>query len=191
MALDSESRWKLVRKLRAKGGEQSRPNEVNIREAQLADLVAVTEIYNYYIANSVVTFDIESMTNADWESKFHYIQGLGLPFIVAETDSKQIIGFAYVAPWRQKAAYRRTVEDSIYLRPAATGNRVGTKLLKALLEASKAAGVKEVVAVISDKGAESSIALHESFGFAKQGQLGKVGFKFGRWLGVILLQKSL
>ena len=111
MALDSESRWKLVRKLRAKGAEQSRPTEVNIREAQLADLVAVTEIYNYYIANSVVTFDIDSMTNADWESKFHYIQGLGLPFIVAETDSKQIIGFAYVAPWRQKAAYRRTVED--------------------------------------------------------------------------------
>ena len=191
MALDSESRWKLVRKLRAKGGEQSRPTEVNIREAQLADLVAVTEIYNYYIANSVVTFDIDSMTNADWESKFHYIQGLGLPFIVAETDSKQIIGFAYVAPWRQKAAYRRTVEDSIYLRPAATGNRVGTRLLKALLEASKAAGVKEIVAVISDKGAESSIALHESFGFTKQGQFGKVGFKFGRWLGVVLMQKSL
>ncbi len=191
MALDSESRWKLVRKLRAKGGEQSRPNEVTIREAQLADLVAVTEIYNYYIANSVVTFDIDSMTNADWESKFHYIQGLGLPFIVAETDSKQVIGFAYVAPWRQKAAYRRTVEDSIYLRPAATGNRVGTKLLKSLIEASKAAGVKEIVAVISDKGAESSIALHESFGFSKQGQLGKVGFKFGRWLGVVLMQKSL
>ena len=191
MALDSESRWKLVRKLRAKGGEQGRPNEVTIREAQLADLVAVTEIYNYYIANSVVTFDIDSMTNADWESKFHYIQGLGLPFIVAETDSKQVIGFAYVAPWRQKAAYRRTVEDSIYLRPAATGNRVGTKLLKSLIEASKSAGVKEIVAVISDKGAESSIALHESFGFTKQGQLGKVGFKFGRWLGVVLMQKSL
>mgnify|MGYP000007490457 CR=1 FL=1 len=79
----------------------------------------------------------------------------------------------------------------IYLRPAATGKRIGTKLMQALLDAGKAAGVKEVVAVISDRGAESSIALHNSFGFTTQGQLGKVGFKFGRWLGTILMQKSL
>ncbi len=191
MALDSESRWRLVRKLRAKGEEQKRPTEVSIRPALVDDLVSVTEIYNYYIANSVVTFDLEAMTNADWETKFHWIQGLGLPFIVAETDSKQILGFAYVAPWRQKAAYRRTVENSIYLRPAATGKRVGTRLLKELIDQSKAAGVKEIVAVISDKGAESSIALHESFGFKHQGHLGKVGFKFGRWLGTVLMQKSI
>lgn len=191
MPLDSESRWKLVRKLRARGEEQKRSSEVNIRAALVGDLVAVTEIYNYYIANSVVTFDIEAMTRTDWETKFHYIQGLGLPFIVAETDSHQIIGFAYVAPWRQKAAYRRTVEDSIYLRPAATGKRVGTNLLQALIDLCKAAGVKEIVAVISDRGAESSIALHERFGFKKQGHLGKVGFKFDRWLGVVLMQKSL
>ena len=191
MALDSESRWKLVRKLKARGQEQSRPSEINIRPALVDDLVSVTEIYNFYIANSVVTFDIEVMTTADWETKFHWIQGLGLPFIVAESEGKQIIGFAYVAPWRQKAAYRRTVEDSIYLRPAATGKRVGTNLLQSLIDASKAAGVKEIVAVISDKGAESSIALHERFGFKKQGHLGKVGFKFDRWLGVVLMQKSL
>ncbi|MEY3274349.1 MAG: hypothetical protein RLZZ279_481 [Actinomycetota bacterium] len=191
MALDSESRWKLVRKLKARGQEPSRPSEINIRPALVDDLVSVTEIYNFYIANSVVTFDIEAMTTADWEIKFHWIQGLGLPFIVAESEGKQIIGFAYVAPWRQKAAYRRTVEDSIYLRPAATGKRVGTNLLQSLIDASKAAGVKEIVAVISDKGAESSIALHERFGFKKQGHLGKVGFKFDRWLGVVLMQKSL
>ena len=191
MALDSESRWKLVRKLRAKGEEQTRKTEVTIRAALVEDLAAVSEIYNYYIANSVVTFDLEAMTVSDWETKYHWIQGLALPFIVAETDSKQILGFAYVAPWRQKAAYRRTVEDSIYLRPAATGKRVGTRLLKALIEESKAAGVKEIVAVISDKGAESSIALHQSFGFKHQGHLGKVGFKFGRWLGTVLMQKSL
>jgi phosphinothricin acetyltransferase len=191
VALDSESRWKLVRKLKARGQEPSRPSEINIRPALVDDLVSVTEIYNFYIANSVVTFDIEAMTTADWEIKFHWIQGLGLPFIVAESEGKQIIGFAYVAPWRQKAAYRRTVEDSIYLRPAATGKRVGTNLLQSLIDASKAAGVKEIVAVISDKGAESSIALHERFGFKKQGHLGKVGFKFDRWLGVVLMQKSL
>lgn len=191
MALDSESRWKLVRKLKARGEEQKRATEVHIRPALVDDLGSITEIYNYYIANSVVTFDLEAMSVADWESKYHWIQGLGLPFVVAESDSKQILGFAYVAPWRQKAAYRRTVENSIYLRPAATGKRLGTKLLQTLIDMSKEAGVKEIVAVISDKGAESSVALHESFGFKNQGHLGKVGFKFGRWLGVYLMQKSL
>jgi phosphinothricin acetyltransferase len=116
---------------------------------------------------------------------------LGLPFVVAISPGGQTLGFAYVAPWLQKAAYRRTVENSIYLRPAATGKRVGTNLLRVLIEKSKPAGVKEIVAVISDKGAESSIALHESFGFKHQGHLGKVGFKFGRWLGTVLMQKSL
>lgn len=191
MALDSESRWRLVRKLKAKGEAQASSGEITIRPALVDDMVAVADIYNYYISNSVVTFDLEVMKVADWDSKFHWIQGLALPFLVAETENKQILGFAYVAPWRQKAAYRRTVEDSIYLRPAATGKRIGSRLLEELLAQCKSAGVKEVVAVISDKGAESSIALHEHFGFKHHGHLGKVGFKFGRWLGTVLMQKSL
>lgn len=191
MALDSESRWRLVRMMKAKGQQSQTETELTIRLATDADLTAMVEIYNYYIQNSVVTFDMEPMVLSDWAAKFKWITDLGLPFIVAETASKQIIGFAYVAPWRQKAAFKRTVEDSIYLRPAAIGKRVGTKLLADLLTRAKAAGVKEVVAVISDKGAESSIALHESFGFKHQGHLGKVGYKFGRWLGTVLMQKSL
>ena len=191
MALDSESRWRLIRAMRAKGEEPKRNHETVIRDATPADLIAVTEIYNYYITNSVVTFDLDEMTVKEWEAKFHWIQGLALPFLVAESESGQILGFAYVAPWRQKAAYRRTVEDSIYLRPAAIGKKIGTKLLDQLMTKSKAAGVKEIVAVISDKGAEASVKLHESFGFKHQGHLGKVGFKFGRWLGTVLLQKSL
>ena len=189
MPLDSESRWRLVRKNRNKPAEPA--GELVIRPATEADLVQVIEIYNYYVRNSVVTFDLEPMPIEDWREKFNWIQGLGLPFIVAISPGGQTLGFAYVAPWRQKAAYKRTVENSIYLRPAATGKRVGTKLLQSLIESSKAAGVKEIVAVISDKGAESSIALHESFGFKHQGHLGKVGFKFGRWLGTVLMQKSL
>ncbi len=177
--------------MRAKGEEPKREHETIIRDATAADLIAVTEIYNYYITNSVVTFDLENMTVKDWESKFYWIQGLALPFIVAQSESGQVLGFAYVAPWRQKAAYRRTVENSIYLRPAATGKKIGTKLLDSLMTKCKDAGVKEIVAVISDKGAESSIKLHESFGFKHQGHLGKVGFKFGRWLGTVLMQKSL
>jgi L-amino acid N-acyltransferase YncA len=191
MALDSESRWRLVRMKRAKGELGETNADTVIRKATEADLSSMVEIYNYYIQNSVVTFDMEVMALADWAEKFRWITELGLPFIVAQSPSGQIIGFAYVAPWRQKAAFKRTVEDSIYLRPAAIGKRVGTKLLQELLDKSKAAGVKEVVAVISDKGAESSIALHERFGFKHQGHLGKVGFKFGRWLGTVLMQKSL
>ena len=189
MPLDSESRWRLVRK--AKNKPQTTSGELVIRPAVVDDLGQILEIYNYYVQNSVVTFDLEKLTIADWQEKFEWLESLKLPFIVAVSPGGQTLGFAYVAPWRQKAAYRRTVEDSIYLRPAAIGKRVGTKLLDELITRSKDAGVREIVAVISDKGAESSIALHESFGFVHQGHLGKVGFKFGRWLGTVLMQKSL
>ena len=189
MALDSETRWRLARSAKANPVEPEA--EPVIRPAIETDMPAVLEIYNYYIKNSVVTFDVDTMSLSDWIEKFRWIQGMKMPFLVCVSGSGNVLGFAYVAPWRQKAAFKRTVEDSIYLRPAAIGKRVGTRLLQELLDQAKAAGVKEVVAVISDKGAESSIALHERFGFKHQGHLGKVGFKFGRWLGTVLMQKSL
>ena len=192
MPLDSESRWRLVRKLRAREAEvDPSVEDITLRSANADDMKQIAEIYNYYVTNSVVTFDIEATTEATWTEKLEYLEGLELPFIVAQSSSGTIFGFAYVAPWRQKAAYRRTVEDTIYLRPAAIGKRIGTRLLTELIERSRAAGVKEIVAVISDKGADPSIALHEAFGFKRQGHLAKVGFKFNRWLGTVLLQKSL
>ena len=193
MGLDSTSRWRLIRRFRARGFREDtdRPLSVSIREAELNDCFAICEIYNFYIQNSVVTFDEQNMQLQQWEEKLKYLMKQKLPFIVAETETGEILGFAYVAPWRQKSAYRTTVEDSIYLRAAATGKRIGTRLLEELLALSKKAGVKEVVAVISDSGAESSVRLHEQFGFKKQGHLAKVGFKFDRWLGTILMQKSL
>ncbi len=192
MPLDSESRWRLVRLLKSKGAQEEISVEaIELRLATSEDIKHITEIYNYYVVNSVVTFDIEKSTEVTWQEKLDYLNGLGLPFIVAQSASGNVLGFAYVAPWRAKAAYRRTVENTIYLRPAAIGKRLGTRLLADLIERSKAAGVKEIVAVISDKGADTSIALHEAFGFKKQGHLAKVGFKFNRWLGTILLQKSL
>ena len=192
MPLDSESRWRLVKLLKSKGAqEEITVDAIELRLANSQDIKQITEIYNYYVVNSVVTFDIEKSTEASWQEKLDYLNGLELPFIVAQSSSGNILGFAYVAPWRAKAAYRRTVENTIYLRPAAIGKRLGTRLLADLIERSKAAGVKEIVAVISDKGADTSIALHEAFGFKKQGHLAKVGFKFNRWLGTVLLQKSL
>jgi len=193
VGLDSSSRWKLIRRFRARGFREDtdRPLSVRLRPAEQKDCFAICEIYNFYIKNSVVTFDEQTMQLNQWEEKLEYLNKQKLPFIVAHTETGEILGFAYVAPWRQKSAYRRTVEDSIYLRAAATGKRIGTKLLEELLALSKQAGVKEVVAVISDSGAESSVRLHEQFGFKKQGHLAKVGFKFNRWLGTILMQKSL
>jgi L-amino acid N-acyltransferase YncA len=191
LPLDSESRWRLVKLLKSKGSQEISVEDITLRAATKEDVKEITDIYNYYVINSVVTFDIEKTTEATWLDKLEYLNCLDLPFIVAQSVSGDVLGFAYVAPWRAKAAYRRTVENTIYLRPAAIGKRLGTKLLAELIVQSKAAGVREIVAVISDKGADTSIALHEAFGFKKQGHLAKVGFKFNRWLGTVLLQKSL
>ncbi|CAN5364045.1 GNAT family N-acetyltransferase [soil metagenome] len=165
--------------------------EFAIRDATLADMPYVREIYNHYVANTVVTFDEDAMSLKEWRAKFTWVSRLQLPFLVAVSPTATVIGFAYVSPWKQKAAYRRTVEDSIYLGPAATGKGLGNALMKELLVRCKAAGIKEVLAVIVDKGAEGSIKLHENFGFTEVGRLGKVGFKFNRWLGTVLLQKHL
>jgi L-amino acid N-acyltransferase YncA len=167
------------------------PFAFTMRDATAEDLPYIREIYNHYVANSVVTFDEDAMTLKEWKTKFAYLQKQGMPFIVAVSPIGQIMGYALVSPWKQKRAYRFTVENSIYLGAAATGKGLGTALLGELIERSKAAGLKEILAVIADKGAESSIALHEKFGFTEVGRMGRVGFKFDRWIGTVLLQKSL
>lgn len=167
------------------------PFAYTIRDAVAADLPAVREIYNYYVANSTVTFDEDAMTLKEWKVKFANLSKLGMPFLVAESPSGQLLGYALVAPWKPKRAYRFTVENSIYLGPAAAGKGLGRALLAELIDRSKAAGLKEMLAVIADQGAEASIALHEKFGFTEIGRMGRVGFKFDRWLGTVLMQRSL
>ncbi|TFD90553.1 N-acetyltransferase family protein [Cryobacterium serini] len=162
-----------------------------MREVRAADLPHIREIYNYYVANSTVTFDEDAMTLAEWRDKFYYLNKQGMPFIVAVSPAGQILGYALVSPWKQKKAYRFTVENSIYLGAASTGKGLGRELLGELITRSKAAGLKEIIAVIADQGADASIKLHRDFGFDEIGRMGKVGFKFERWLGTILLQKSL
>lgn len=150
------------------------------------------EIYNHYVANSTVTFDEDALTLKEMRGKFrHVVDDLHYPWLVAVSPSGMVFGYTYVTPWKQKAAYRFTVEDSIYLSPAATGKGIGKALMARMLEDSAEAGIKEVIAVIADQGAEASIAMHERFGFKEIGHMGKVGFKFGRWLGTVLMQKSL
>jgi phosphinothricin acetyltransferase len=166
-------------------------NSAIIRDASADDCVAICEIYNFYIRGSVITFDEQPMQPSAWVEKLRQVKGLDLPFLVANSEAGELLGFAYLAPWRQKSAYRRTVENTIYLKHNAVGQGIGGRLLSELLRLGKEAGIKEVVAVISDSEADTSIEMHKKFGFKKVGQLPGVGNKFNRWLGVILMQKSL
>ena len=185
-----QPRRELPRHLRKPSPEET-PFEYSIRDAVPADLPWVREIYNHYVANSTVTFDEDAMTLREWKSKYAYLHKLNMPFIVAVSPTGQILGYALVSPWKQKRAYRFTVENSIYLGAASTGKGLGPVLMQALIERSKAAGLKEMIAVIADKGAEASIRMHENFGFTEIGRMGRVGYKFDRWLGTVLMQKSL
>jgi L-amino acid N-acyltransferase YncA len=171
--------------------EPELPFDFSIREATMADLPHIREIYNHYVLNSTVTFDDEPLSLKTLRSKFEHGAKLGMPYIVAQSPHGQILGFAYVYPWKEKAAYRYTVENSIYLGPASTQKGLGKALMAELIDRSKAAGIKEMIAVIADKGAEASIQMHKNFGFTDIGHMGKVGFKFDRWLGTVLMQKSL
>lgn len=162
-----------------------------IRPAKIGDLPDVREIYNHYVANSVVTFDEKRSTHRYWREKHAMLTKLKLPFLVAVTPSNQVIGYALVQPWMHKSAYRYTVENSIYLGPGAGGKGLGTSLMQALIDACEQIRLREIVAVISDTGAEASIRLHVRFGFVEVGRMGRVGFNFGRSLGTVYLQKSL
>ena len=163
----------------------------SLRDATERDVPDMLEIYNHYVANSTVTFDEDALTLKEMRSKFRHQRDAGYPWVVAVSPSGQVLGYANVSPWKPKAAYRYTVEDSIYLGPASTGKGLGTALMTELIAKSKAAGMKEIIAVIADKGADASIRMHERFGFKNVGHMGKVGFKFGRWLGTYMLQRSL
>ena len=126
-----------------------------------------------------------------WRAKFAFLKKLGHPILVAVSPSNQVLGYALVQPWRPKSGYRFTVEDAIYLRPAATRKGLGAALLRALVDASEEAGLRTMIAVISDSGAEASIKLHLELGFQEVGRMGGVGYKFNRSLGTITLQKTL
>ena len=167
------------------------PFEYTIRPAAAKDLPDVREIYNHYVTNSMVTLDEDTMTLREWRSKFAYLARLKLPFLVAVSPKGQVLGYALAAPWIAKRSYRYTAEESIYLRPASTGKGLGRELLVALIDASRAAGLKQLLAVIADSGAEASLHLHESLGFRESGRMGRVAFKFDRWIGTVLVQKTI
>ncbi|MGH3582024.1 MAG: GNAT family N-acetyltransferase [Mycobacterium sp.] len=162
---------------------------MSVRTATTADLPAIAEIYAHYVATSVATFELEAPDADEWHRRFEAIVDAGLPFVVTERDGA-VAGYAYCAPWKTRPAYRATVEDSVYVAPGAVGTGCGAELLAALLDRSRAVGVREVIAVIADSGDPASVRLHRRFGFQDAGRLVRVGYKHERWIDTVLLQWS-
>ena len=160
------------------------------RAATAEDLRAVAEIYAHYVLTSVATFELEPPDDVEWRRRFEAIVGAGLPFLVTERDGV-VAGYAYCAPWKTRPAYAGTVEDSVYVSPSAVGQGCGTELMRELLDACRAAGLREVIAVIADTGDPASVELHRRFGFTDAGRLVRVGVKHGRRVDTLLLQRSL
>ncbi|MFB9833544.1 GNAT family N-acetyltransferase [Actinoallomurus acaciae] len=164
--------------------------EAVIRPAVPADLTAVAEIYAHYVSHTVITFDQVPPTVAGWRRRLDDLTGRDLPFLVADLDG-DVAGYAYAAPWRPKPAYRYTVEDSIYLAPDRIGAGLGGALLGTLLPRCAQAGIRQLIAVIADTGNGASTALHRRFGFAHAGRLTGVGYKHGRSVDTMLMQRDL
>ncbi len=186
--VDSETRWRLVRRQKQRPMVSEAQEE--IRAARFEDLPAIKDIYNYFIRNTVITFDDKPLDLHYWVELHQMLHKLTLPFLVL-TRGPEIIGFAFVQPWRQKSGYQKVVENSIYLQAPATGKKLGSKLLAELIAECRKAGIKEVIAVIADRGAEASIALHKKLGFAEQGHLAKVAVRFGKPIGSYLFSLTL
>lgn len=167
------------------------PFSFELRVAELGDLPSIREIYNHYVLNSSITFDSSPWTFPVLRRKFDDVTQRGFPFIVAVSPGGQVLGFAYVYPWKVKAAYRFSVENHIYLGPASTGKGLGKAMMIELIARSRAAGVREMIAVIADKNADASIRMHSRLGFKDVGHMGRVGFKFDRWLGTVTMRLAM
>lgn len=163
----------------------------HVRPLGQPDLEAVARIYAHYVTDSTATFETVPMTVEDWTVKAADIERRGWPFLVAQDDDGVVIGFAYVTFWRARPAYDLTVEETIYLDAAATGRGTGTALLTSVLDEARARGARQAIAVVSDTGAEGSLALHRKVGFEQVGHLRAIGEKLGQRLGTYLLQLSL
>lgn len=162
-----------------------------IRGARPADLDAVVAIYAHYVTTSVATFELTPPDRQEWDRRFSSVTAHGLPFLIASDVDGAVAGYAYCAPWKDRPAYRRTAEVSVYVAPWSVGRGVGGALLDGLLAHAAEAGVRELIAVVADTGDTASLALHRGRGFAEVGRLTEVGFKHGRWLDTVLLQRRL
>jgi L-amino acid N-acyltransferase YncA len=163
---------------------------VNIRPSTDADLAAITAIYGWNVLNGLGTFEEVPPDQAEMARRRGAFLAKGLPYLVAEEDGV-VLGYTYAGPFRLRAAYRYTVEDSVYVGPDAVGKGVGRALLAALIEACEALGLRQMCAVIGDSGNAASIGLHAALGFEHKGVFPDMGYKFGRWVDLVWMQRPL
>lgn len=163
---------------------------LSIRPSTEADLPAITAIYAWHVENGTGTFELEVPDRAEMGRRRADVLGKGLPWLVAERAGA-VLGFAYANHFRPRRAYRFCLEDSIYLADAARGQGVGRLLLAELMARCQMAGARQMLAVIGDSANAGSIGVHRSLGFEHTGVLRSAGWKFGRWLDVVLMQKAL
>lgn len=161
-----------------------------IRELQTDDLRAVTEIYAQHVLTGTGSFEESPPDEAAMQARMDALVVQGYPRLVAERDG-QVLGYAYAGPHKARSAYRFTVEDSIYVAPDAAGCGVGSLLLGELVSRCREAGYQQMMAVIGDSANAASIGLHIAHGFRHVGVAKGLGYKFGRWLDIVYMQRGL
>jgi L-amino acid N-acyltransferase YncA len=164
---------------------------VIIRPATDADVVAVAAIYGHHVLNSTGTFEETPPSEPEIAARIAAVAALRLPYLVAQGDGGRVTGFAYASAFRPRPAYRYTAEDSVYIHPDHMGRGVGKALVAEVIDACAALGVRQMIAVIGDSANAGSIGLHRSLGFQDAGVGRAFGFKFGRWVDVVWMQKTL
>ncbi len=176
----------------ARGGPKP---SVTVRPARSGDLPRIQEIYAHHVLNGVASFEETPPDLDEMIRRYEAVRARGLPYLVAEAapedGAPHVLGYAYAGPYRTRPAYRFTVENSVYVAPGLEGQGVGRRLLEELIEGCTALGLRQMIAVIGDSGHLPSIAFHESLGFTRIGLLRSIGFKFGRWVDSVILQRPL
>ena len=161
-----------------------------IRPSTDADVPAITVIYAHHVLHGTGTFETTPPTEADMAARRADVLGKGLPYLVTE-EAGQVLGFAYCQWFKPRPAYRYSAEDSIYLHPDASGRGLGKLLLAELIRQAEAVGVRKLIAVIGDSANAGSVGVHRACGFQPVGTLANCGWKFGRWLDVVLMDRPL
>jgi L-amino acid N-acyltransferase YncA len=162
----------------------------SIRPATPADIAAISRIYAHAVRHGTASFELEPPDEAEMARRQEALLTEGFPYLVAEAGG-MVMGYAYASPYRARPAYRFTVEDSVYIAAEAQRRGIGRLLLDRLIVESEARGYRQMIAIIGDSAQTASIALHGATGFRLIGTFEAVGFKFGRWLDTVLMQRPL
>jgi L-amino acid N-acyltransferase YncA len=165
-------------------------HEVRLRPAEAADALSIATIYQEAVLHGTASFELEPPSGAEMARRMASLLDGGYPYIVAVTG-RQLLGYAYAGPYRTRPAYRYTVEDSVYLAAEARGRGIGSRLLERIVADSAAGGWRQMVAIIGDSANLASIALHLRAGFRMTGTLEAVGWKQGRWVDSVIMQRGL